>query len=86
MYVTVDYATSNATATAGADYTAASGTVTFSAGETSQTFTIPLLADTLDEVNETATLTLSSPTNATISDATGTLTIVDDDAHSKFIH
>ena len=36
--------------------------------------------DTLDEASETATLTLSSPTNATISDATGTLTIVDDDA------
>ena len=36
--------------------------------------------DTLDEASETATMTLSNPSNATISDATGTLTIVDDDA------
>ena len=78
--VTVNYASSNNTATAGSDYTAASGTVTIAAGATSATFNVPVSADTLDEASETATLTLSSPTNATISDATGTLTIVDDDA------
>ena len=77
--VTVNYASSNNTATAGSDYTAASGTVTIAAGETSATFNVPVSADTLDEASETATMTLSSPTNATISDATGTLTIVDDD-------
>ena len=58
----------------------------FLAGNTTPTFNVPVLVDTLDEASETATLTLSSPTNATISDATGTLTIVDDDATSKFIH
>ena len=41
---------------------------------------MPVLADTLDESSETATLTLSNASNATISDATGTLTIADDDA------
>jgi len=77
--IEVDYATSNGTATAGADYTASSGTVTILAGNTTQTFNVPVLADTLDEASETATLTLSNASNATISDATGTLTITDDD-------
>ena len=77
--VTVNYASSNGTATAGADYTASSGTLTFAAGTTTQTFTVPVLADSLDEANETATLTLSNASNASISDATGTLTITDDD-------
>ena len=84
--VTVDYASSNSTATAGSDYTAVSGTVTIAAGNTTQTFNVPVLVDTLDENNETATLTLSGATNATISDATGTLTIVDDDIPSLSIN
>ena len=69
-------------ATAGADYTAVSGTLTFAAGDTTKTFTVPVLADTYPENNETATLTLSSASNATISDATGILTITDDDSIS----
>lgn len=77
--VTVAYATSNVTATAGTDYTAASGSLTFNAGDTSKTVAITIAADSLDEVNETATLTLSNAVNASISDATGTLTINDDD-------
>ena len=84
--LTVDYATSNATATAGADYTASTGTVTILAGNTTQIFTVPVLADTLDEVNETATLTLSNASNASISDAAGTLTIIDDDIPSLSIN
>ena len=77
--VTVDYATSNGTATAGADYTATSGTLTIAAGATSGTFNVPVLADALDEANETATITLSNASNASISDSTATLTITDDD-------
>ena len=56
--VTVDYASSNNSATAASDYTAASGTVTIAAGATTQTFTVPILVDTLDEENEKATITL----------------------------
>jgi hypothetical protein len=77
--VEVDYATSNGTAASGSDYTASTGTVTIACRKHTQTFTVPVLADTLDEASETATLTLSNASNATISDATGTLTIVDDD-------
>ena len=64
----------------GSDYTATSGTLTIAAGATSGTFNVPILADTLDENNETATITLSAASNATISDSTATLTITDDDA------
>ena len=51
--VTVEYATANNTATAGNDFTTTSGTLTFTAGQTSKTITVPVLGDTLDEVNET---------------------------------
>ncbi len=78
--VTVDFATSNGTATAGSDYTATNNTLTFSAGETSKTIAVTVLSDALDEANETVTMTLSNASNATISDATGTFTITDDDA------
>ena len=84
--VEVDYTTSNGTATAGSDYTASTGTVTILAGNTTQTFNVPILVDTLSEVSETATLTLSNASNATISDATATLTIVDDDIPSLSIN
>src|SRR5262249_44351578 len=74
--VTVNYATSAGPATAGSDYTAASGTLTFAAGETSKTFAIPILDDTLVENPETVNLTLSNATGgATLgSPATATLT------------
>ena len=58
--VTVDYATSDGTATAGADYTAMSGMLTFAAGETAKTVSVPVLDDAHDEGTETLTLTLSN--------------------------
>ena len=74
--VTVDYATSDGTATAGADYTAASGTLSFAAGETSKTVSVTVLNDAHDDGGETLTLTLSNATGAVIADgeATGTIT------------
>ena len=80
LAVTVQYATSNGTATAGSDYTAASGTLTFAAGVTSQTISIPVIGDTVFEPNETFAVTLSQATNATIADTEGLGTIVNDDA------
>ncbi len=77
--VTVNYATSNGTATAGQDYTAASGTVTFAAGETSKTVNVAIAGDTAAEDDETFTVTLSSPSGATIATASATGTITNDD-------
>ncbi len=77
--VTVQYATTHGTATAGTDYTAATGTVTFAAGETSKTVSIAVKGDTTVEGNETVTLKLTDATGATIADASGTGTITNDD-------
>nr|MBA3711323.1 tandem-95 repeat protein [Pyrinomonadaceae bacterium] len=79
--VTVNYATSSTDATADSDYTATSGTLTFAAGVTSQTFTVPVLDDTISEATETITLTLSVPTTGAIlgPQSTATLTITDND-------
>ena len=78
--VTVDYATSNGTATAGADYTAVSGTLTFSPGETTKTITVPIFGDTDAEPDETFALTLSNPSSGTFTKPTGMGTIQNDDA------
>ena len=60
--VTVHYSTSNGTATAGEDYVATEGTLTFSNRAARLTFTIPIINDSLSESNETVNLTLSDPT------------------------
>src|SRR4030095_6512665 len=60
--VTVNYATSNGTATAASDYTATSGTLTFIQGETTKTFSVPILTDNVFEAAETVNLTRSNPT------------------------
>ncbi|MEP6973149.1 MAG: Calx-beta domain-containing protein, partial [Actinomycetota bacterium] len=81
--ISVDWATANGTATAGADYTASSGTATFlAAGPTSQTITVPVIGDLLDEANETFVVNLTNPTPpavAAITPAAGTGTITDND-------
>jgi hypothetical protein len=79
--VSVTYQTSDDTATAGSDYTAVSDTLAFAPSETSQTFTVPITDDTMDEANENLNLTLSSPVNATLgAQSSAVLTIVDNDA------
>ena len=77
--VTVDYATSDGTATAGADYTATSDTLSFAAGETAKTVSVAVLDDAHDEGTETLTLTLSNARGAAIDDATATGWIVNTD-------
>ncbi|HON07929.1 MAG TPA: Calx-beta domain-containing protein, partial [Verrucomicrobiota bacterium] len=62
--VSVDYTTSDGSATAGLDYVPQSGTITFAEGETMKTFNVPIIADTLFETNETVLLTLSNPRGA----------------------
>jgi hypothetical protein len=77
--VSVNYATANGTATAGSDYVAKSGTVTFAAGTTTQTISITINGDVIKEANETFFVNLSSPTNVTIARAQGVGTILNDD-------
>ena len=77
--VTVAYATSDVTARAGQDYTAATGTLTIAAGDTTGTIPVPLLNDDVVEEDETFTVTLSEAVNATIADGEGVGTITDDD-------
>ena len=77
--ITIDYATADATAVAPGDYTATSGTLTFAAGATSQTFDVTVIADTTDEDDETVTVTLSNPSNVQLVSTTATATITNDD-------
>ena len=73
----VNYSTSDGTATvAGSDYTSASGTLNFAAGETTKTFDVDVANDGTSEVNETVNLTLTSGVTPV---ATSILSIVDND-------
>jgi hypothetical protein len=80
--VTVNYAVTGGTATGGGtDYTLAAGQLTFVPSDTSENIPVTINNDTLDEVDETIIVTLSSPTNATLGSPTShTYTINDDDA------
>jgi hypothetical protein len=78
--LTVAYATANGTAVAPTDYQTQSGTVAFSPGETTKTVTVLVNGDVTIEANETFTVVLSGPTNATIGGSgIGTGTITNDD-------
>ena len=81
--ITVDWATSNGAgdnpATAGEDYTAATGALTFEPGETSKTFRVATLDDAVYEGDETLTVTLTNPVEAELGTATATGTITDND-------
>jgi hypothetical protein len=78
--VQVTYATSNGSAIAGQDYVTASGTLTIPAGQTSATVAVQIVGELVFEPNETFTVTLSSPVNATLATAQGVGTILNDDA------
>ena len=71
----MDYQTADGSAHAGVDYTAASGTLTFQTGESSQTIDVAVLDDAHDEGEETLTLTLSNASSGRLTDgeATGTI-------------
>ena len=78
--VTVNYATSNGTASAGTDYTAKSGTLSLAAGASSGTVTVSVLAGTTDASGLVFNLGLSSPANAAVGTSPGTCTINHDTA------
>jgi hypothetical protein len=74
--VTVAYATTNGTAESGPDYTSTSGTLTFDPGVTELTIDVTTLTDTETEPDQTFTVDLNSPTEATLLDGSGTATIL----------
>jgi hypothetical protein len=86
--VSVDYATSDGTATANSDYTAASGTLNFADGETQKAITINVNDDAAVEGDETFTVALSNPTGgATLGSVNAaTVTIIDNDTCSYSIN
>ena len=73
--VTVHYATADGTATAPADYTSTSSTLTFEPGQTSRTVEVPIVDDDVEDDGETFTLVLSDPSSAVLADAEATGTI-----------
>ena len=77
--VTVKYATANGSAAAGSDYTATSGTLTFSAGQTTKCVTVSVVRDTTLEPNEAFVVNLSAPVGATLFQWRGVGTILNDD-------
>ena len=77
--VTVAWATANGTATAGTDYRSATGTLSFSPGVTSRTFTVTIIGDKVKELNETFLAVLSNAVGATLATGQATVTIVDDE-------
>ncbi|WP_016951078.1 Calx-beta domain-containing protein [Anabaena sp. PCC 7108] len=76
--ITVQYATSNGTAIAGSDYTGKTGTLTFNPGVTSQVINIPIVNNFINEADETFTLSLTSPTNASLGTKTSATTTITD--------
>jgi hypothetical protein len=82
--VSVHYDTVDGSATsAGGDYQAASGTLTFAPGVTSQTITVLVNGDRLAESSESFSLRLGDPVNAFVADGTGTVSIADDEPHVR---
>lgn len=82
--VSVDYFTSDGTADASSDYQFVSGTLTFDAGVTTRTITVPVKGDTVAEPTENFFVNLMNPVNATVATAQGTGTINDNDASGTF--
>jgi hypothetical protein len=75
----VDYATTGTTATAGSDFESATGTLTIPSGATSATVDVVVNGDVVAESNETLSLTLTNPSDATLGDGTAQGTIVNND-------
>jgi len=84
--VSVDYATSNLTATAGLDYSNVVGTLVFQPGESNKTFLVPILDDRLGEGDETVLLVLTNAVGEAVlaNPSNAVLTILDDDISFSF--
>lgn len=78
--ISVDFATSNGTATAPSDYSSQTGTLVFSAGEVTKTIDVPIHGDRIDESDEAFEVKLTNVRGGTITKGVATATIVDDDS------
>jgi hypothetical protein len=77
--VSVSWSTADGTATAPADYAAGNGSLTFAPGETSKSIAVSVVGDLAIEPDETLTVTLANPVNATIATGSATGTIRNED-------
>lgn len=77
--VTVNFATSNGSAIAGSDHVATNGMLAFAPGETTRSIVVAVIGDAVAETNESFSVLLSNPVNATITDGAGIGAILDDD-------
>jgi Calx-beta domain len=75
----VSWATADGTATSPADYASGNGTLTFAPGETSKSVSVSVVADLAIEQDETLTVSLSGPVNATLAKASATGTVKNED-------
>lgn len=80
LTVNVDFSTADSTAKAGVDYQASSGTLSFAPGDLTRTITVSVNGNTSDGPNKTFFVNLMNPQNATLGDAEGVGTILNDDA------
>ncbi len=86
--ISVNYGTSDGTAVAGVDYTATGGTLTFLPGQSSESFSVPVLSDGINALNKTFSVTLSNPqgpTGTAIVTGQATATILDDVVPSLWV-
>lgn len=83
--VSVDYATADGSAVAGADYTSTSGTLTFAAGEVTKSIVVPVIGDSVHEDTETFTVAISNAAGGAGlgTPQSATVTVVDDDANGN---
>lgn len=83
----VDYAATSGTATAGSDFTAASGTLIFGPTQTTQTFNVSITNDAIEELTETIVLTLSNPVGCALGTTNNpaSIQITDDDYEAREI-
>ncbi len=82
--ISVDYASTNLTATPDLDYSDVAGTLVFAAGQTNQSITVPILNDGLVEITERFEVILSNPTNALLGVSMATVSITDNDTGFQF--
>jgi hypothetical protein len=79
-FATAAHTDANTTATAGSDFGAASGLLSFAPGEVVKTVTVPIINDSAQELDEYFTVQLSNPSNGALADASGLGNIAANDA------